>query len=210
MIKAVRNSLLFSRDLIFILPAILVGLTVHEFSHAFTSHQLGDPTPRFQGRVTLNPIAHIDPIGLIALLLFGFGWGNPVQIDDSYYENRKLGRIMVSLAGPGSNIVIAILAATAIHLLPMTSLWLLKLLSYLVIYNVVLAVFNLLPFPPLDGSKLLLEFLPPRVKFKYYYPLQQYFPFIMLLLLYTGLIRIIINPIIRFVIRDLLRLWFLA
>ena len=145
-------------DLIFLIPAIIIGITVHEFSHAFMSVKLGDPTPKFQDRLTLNPLSHIDPFGLVALVLFGFGWGRPVQINPSYYKNGKRDRILVSLAGPLSNILVILITAIIFRFtINMTSNFIWKLGAYIININAVLCIFNLLPIPPLDGSKILLE-----------------------------------------------------
>lgn len=200
---------LTSPNLIFMLPAIVIGLTVHEFSHAYASSKLGDPTPRFQGRVTLNPLAHIDPLGMIALLIFSIGWGKPVQIDDRYYKNRSQGRVIVSLAGPASNFVLAFVVAMVLRIayptFPLISRqanpFIPNILFFLVFYNVILGVFNLLPIPPLDGSKLLIEALPKKYIYKYYYPMQRYFPFIIIILFMTGAIGRVLLPMVFGVMR---------
>lgn len=182
-------------DLIFILPAIIIGITVHEFSHAYASVKLGDPTPRFQGRLTLNPLAHIDPMGLIALILFGFGWGRPVQINPNFYKNGKRDRIIVALAGPLSNILVIIITAIFFRFtISFSPSWLWKLGVNIMSINAVLCVFNLLPIPPLDGSKVLLEILPLDNKHVFYHKMQQYSMIIFLLILATGIVQTILTP----------------
>jgi Zn-dependent protease len=184
-------------DLIFLIPAIIVGITVHEFSHAFASVKLGDPTPRFQERLTLNPVAHIDPMGLISLLLFGFGWGRPVQINPSFYKNGKRDRIIVSLAGPISNIIVIVITALIMRFtMPFLSQPIVKLGFYMMNINAVLCVFNLLPIPPLDGSKVLLELLPVKNKHELYYKMQRYSLLIFMIFIFTGLASTILGPII--------------
>jgi Zn-dependent protease len=149
------------------LIAVIVGITFHEFSHAAVASIQGDQTARSQGRLTLNPLSHLDPLGSIALVLAGIGWGRPVPVTPSNMRNRRFGGIMVGLAGPASNFVIALAGVVALRLAyPLADTtfdvpFSLRLLSILVTVNVVLGVFNLLPIPPLDGSTLLSLALPP-------------------------------------------------
>jgi len=153
-----------------LLIAILVGLTIHEFSHALVADYLGDPTAKYAGRLSLNPIRHLDPIGTILLLIFlftlglGFGWGKPVPVNP-YNLKHKHGELLVSLAGPFSNFLLAILVALILALLPpsLTAGWsadFFKLFDIVILVNVMLGIFNLLPIPPLDGSKILFDLLP--------------------------------------------------
>lgn len=144
-----------------ILPGIIIGLSFHEFAHAKASHMLGDPTPALQGRVSLNPAAHIDPIGFILLLLIGFGWGKPVMIDPRYYKHRRRDELIVALAGVTMNLVIAIAGAGILRLAyeaAGVSLFsssvgniFLSVFQGLISINLVLMFFNLIPLPPLDG-----------------------------------------------------------
>jgi Zn-dependent protease len=149
------------------LIAVIVGITFHEFSHAAVASLQGDQTARSQGRLTLNPIAHLDPLGSIALILAGIGWGRPVPVTPSNLRNRRFGGLMVGLAGPASNFVLAIASVVALRLaypLGETAFdvpFSLTLLYWLVLVNVILGVFNLLPIPPLDGSSILSVILPP-------------------------------------------------
>jgi Zn-dependent protease len=149
------------------LIAVIVGITFHEFSHAAVASLQGDQTARSQGRLTLNPISHLDPLGSIALVLAGIGWGRPVPVNPTNLRNRRLGGVMVGLAGPASNFVIAIVAVVALRIAYPTAdtafnvPFSLRLLYMLVAVNVILGVFNLLPIPPLDGSSLLSIVLPP-------------------------------------------------
>lgn len=191
---------LLPENLIFLLPSLLLAVTVHEFSHAWVSHRLGDPTPRYNARITLNPLAHIDPLGLITLLVFGFGWGKAVEIDPSYYRNQRQGILLVSVAGPISNIVTAFLLMFGFVVLLSTNPMLedsfgAQLLRTGFSINVVLAVFNMLPIPPLDGSKVLASLLPRRLAYRFQSLAQQWGFFILILLMATGLIGTILRPL---------------
>jgi Zn-dependent protease len=149
------------------LIAVIVGITFHEFSHAAVATLQGDQTARSQGRLTLNPISHLDPLGSIALVVAGFGWGRPVPVTPSRLRSRRFGAVMVGLAGPAANFVLALASVVALRLAyPPADLafdvnFTLRLLDMLVAVNVILGVFNLLPIPPLDGSTLLSIVLPP-------------------------------------------------
>ncbi len=157
---------LFSDPLIFIawLTAILIVLSVHEFAHAWASHLMGDDTARNQGRLTLNPVSHVSGWGLLMLLFVGFGWGKPVPFNPYNLKNKRLGLAIIAIAGPLSNLLLAIVTGVILHLLVAYNVFLptnllIQFLTILVILNVVLMVFNLIPIPPLDGSKLLFAFL---------------------------------------------------
>ena len=147
------------------LPGVIIGLTVHEFSHAFVAAKLGDDTARAQGRITLNPFYHIDPVGMIFILFAGFGWAKPVQFDMRKLKSPKRDRILIALAGPLSNLILGILFLFIIKLfftfsysLPdMVYEILLRLLFYISVINLGLFIFNMLPIPPLDGSHVFLS-----------------------------------------------------
>jgi Zn-dependent protease len=149
------------------LIAVIIGITFHEFSHAAVASLQGDQTARSQGRLTLNPISHLDPLGSIALMVAGFGWGRPVPVTPSRLRSGRLGHVLVGLAGPAANFVVALVAAVGLRIAYPTAGTTLDvgftvtLLSMIVTINVVLGVFNLLPIPPLDGSTLLSIALPP-------------------------------------------------
>ena len=149
------------------LIAVIIGITFHEFSHAAVASLQGDQTARSQGRLTLNPISHLDPLGSIALVVAGFGWGRPVPVTPSRLRSGRLGHVLVGLAGPAANFVVALVAAVALRIAYPTAGatfdvgFTVTLLSMIVTVNVVLGVFNLLPIPPLDGSTLLSIALPP-------------------------------------------------
>lgn len=155
------------------LPILLVTITIHEFAHAFVADKLGDPTPRLAGRLTLNPLSHLDPIGFLMLLLVRFGWAKPVPINPYNFRNPKQGSLFVSLAGPLSNFFVAWVVAVIFKNVPLPSSYLVDLISYTIWINLSLGVFNLIPVPPLDGSHILEYFLPPH-QYEVMVRLQQY------------------------------------
>ena len=158
---------MLSQPILFVvwLLAILIALSVHECAHALTAFYLGDSTAKDQGRLTLNPLAHIDWWGLAMLVLIGFGWGKPVPINPYNFKNLRRGEIITSLAGPLSNLLLVLifgfLSKFLFPILPYGNL-LITFFVYLVQINAILMIFNLIPIPPLDGSKVLFALLPPR------------------------------------------------
>lgn len=192
-------GLLFSQPLAFfvLIAALVASITIHEFAHAWMADHLGDPTPRLQGRVTLNPMAHLDPVGSIALLVAGFGWGKPVQFDPYNLQNHRRDVLLIALAGPVSNILLAFLVALTFPLWP---IWLLGAMQLLFSLNIMLAVFNLVPIHPLDGGKILAGLLPEDLAQDYDALLSQYGLYILLLLVFpwaggTAPVQYIIGPI---------------
>jgi Zn-dependent protease len=158
-------------SLLYSLPAIIVGLTVHEYAHAWAADRLGDPTARLLGRLSLNPIRHIDPFGFLFLLLAGFGWARPVAFDRQNLRNRKRDEALIAVAGPAANLLLAIFGSIALRLLVLAYPgWLsgqageigLRLVLSFVYLNYGLFIFNLIPIPPLDGSHILFGALPIR------------------------------------------------
>lgn len=177
------------------LPAIVLGLTLHELAHGWMADRLGDPTARYQGRLTLNPAAHVDIIGLIMLFVAGFGWAKPVPVNPyNFRGNVRQGMMLVSFAGPAANMILAVLGAVAYG----PGAWKLPygkdIFQEIIRINVILAVFNLLPLPPLDGSKILAGILPGRQK--WLYTLESYGTIILLLLVFTGIIGRVLDWII--------------
>lgn len=137
---------------------LLIAITVHEFMHAYVANYLGDPTARSEGRLSLNPAKHLDPFGTLLLLLVGFGWGKPVPVNPSNFKNPRLGELLTSLSGPLSNFVMAFIFALLLRFLPESSL--IPLFGIIIYINLILCAFNLLPIPPLDGSKILWAVFP--------------------------------------------------
>ena len=157
------------------LPIVLIALCLHETAHGFVAYKLGDPTARNLGRLTLNPLKHLDPIGFLCMLLFGFGWAKPVPINTRYFKNPKRDMAISALAGPVSNLLLAVVFALLLKLyysffifsVPAEAAYFIYLFLVLGIrLNITLAVFNLIPIPPLDGSRIVLLFLPTETYFK--------------------------------------------
>ena len=186
---------------------VLLAITLHEVAHGYTAYLLGDPTAKNAGRLTLNPIKHLDPIGAIALFLVKIGWAKPVPINAAYFANPRQGLILVSIAGPAVNFLLSAVFALLFHLLSAllytsagsAALPVLKPLLYMcqagVLINIGLAVFNLLPVPPLDGSNILAGMLPPRLA-QSFMQHSTYGLIILVLLLVSGAAQKVIIPII--------------
>jgi Zn-dependent protease len=200
---------------------LLLAISAHEAAHAWMSSRFGDDTARLLGRVTLNPVAHTDPIGTLLIPIVGFivaamggsffliGWGKPTPVNPLRWRNKDLANVMVSIAGILANLLIATIAFIILKVLFRTGVyWTMSdslqepvglFLEYLLIMNISLAVFNLLPFPPLDGSKVLETFLPDSMQ-PVLATLEQYGYLILMVLMYMGFFGAIIRPVIRFVI----------
>ncbi len=208
-------ELLFSNPLTFfiIFGIIVVSLSIHEFAHAWAADKLGDPTPRYQGRLTLNPLAHLDPLGTILLVVIGFGWGKPVQIDPFNLKHPVRDSALIAIAGPVSNILLACIFALIFPFIP-TSIASTQIVasiqSIFIFYNVMLAVFNLVPVYPLDGSKIVLALLPKRTAIEYDQIMSQYGLYILLALLWRwggqSPISLLISPIVSAVTQFLFSL----
>lgn len=183
------------------IAAIIVGITVHEFSHALIAYRLGDPTAKLAGRLTLNPASHLDPLGTLALVFIGFGWGKPTPFDPYNLRNVKRDSALISAAGAASNFLLATLLALpyliAYHTRTLTPgiNMVYDYLFWVIFFNVILGVFNLIPVAPLDGFKVLAGLL-PKDWYKDFIMTEQYGIFILMLLLFTGMISRIILPIV--------------
>lgn len=193
-------------DKILIVPGIIIGLTFHEFAHAFAADRLGDNTPRLQGRVTLNPMAHIDWMGLAALFFVGFGWGQPVQINPYNFRNRRRDEFLVSIAGVVMNLLLAVVFTVIIKILIVAgagvstagfagSLW--TCLQNIVVINLVLMIFNLIPVPPLDGFNIIAQIFNFGQK-EVYWKIYQYGNWLLVILIVTGITGLIISPCVNF------------
>lgn len=183
------------------IPGLLMALVIHEYAHALIADKMGDNTPRMMGRLTLNPVAHIDPLGLIMLLIARFGWAKPVMINSSNFRNWRTGEICVSLAGPLANFILAF-AALALELvlyrLNVGTQGLILVLNLIVLYNINFGIFNLIPLPPLDGSHLLTVFLPYEWSYKLA-QLERYTFLILIVLMVTPVFSYILVPLGRFI-----------
>ena len=183
------------------LPGIILGLSLHEFAHAWMSDRLGDPTPRRQGRLTVNPLAHIDPLGFVALLLVGFGWGKPVMIDAGYYKHRRRDEFLVAIAGVTMNLIIAVIlsfpAKALMNMYYSSGSALVENIFYIVYYavsiNVCLMVFNLIPCPPLDGWNIVTQIF--RLdRYRWWYRVYQYGQWILIILIISNITDLILMP----------------
>lgn len=180
------------------LLVVLMAITFHETAHGYIAYRLGDPTAKNQGRLTLNPIAHLDPIGALMMFVFGFGWAKPVPVNPFYFEgDRTKGMMLVSVAGPLTNLIISFaayfiyVAGSGFAGIPFLSIF----LSTTVTLNIYLAVFNLIPIPPLDGSKILAGLLPKATAYKFLNTVEQYGFLILMLLIFFNITDMIMVPV---------------
>ena len=180
------------------LLAVLLAITLHELAHGYVAYCLGDNTAKAAGRLTLNPLAHLDPIGALMMLIAGFGWAKPVPVNPFFFKgNRTTGMMLVSLAGPLVNLIVAYIAyavyvaGQGFYTVPFLN----QFLNYCIILNVFLAVFNLIPIPPLDGSKILAGFLPKQTAFKFLTTMERYGFVILMMLILFNITDMIIQPI---------------
>lgn len=192
-------------DRLIMLPGIILGLSLHEFGHAIVSTKLGDPTPRSQGRVTVNPIAHIDPLGMFTLIFAGFGWGVPVQINPSYYKHRRRDEALVAVAGVSMNLIIVIVTTVVlrfiVHIVPSSVMnsnpgeVFFEILRDIILVNIVLMFFNLLPVPPLDGFNFVTQIF-DLSKYSWYIPLYRNGFMILILLIMLNFTGVVLNPLV--------------
>jgi Zn-dependent protease len=195
------------------LPGIIIGLSFHEFAHAWVSDRLGDPTPRRDGRVTINPLAHIDWLGFAALLLVGFGWGKPVMIDPRYYKNRRRDEFLVAIAGVTMNLIIAVVLSIPVRMMmkhygagvPSDLMYnIFQMLYYAVFINVVLMIFNLLPVPPLDGWNICTQLF-KLDQYDWWYKVYRYGTYILLALIIFNVTDLVLTPLVNAVMKILIR-----
>lgn len=205
-------------SLVLTLPAVIIAMTFHEYAHAFAADKLGDDTPRQQGRLTLNPLKHIEPVGFFLLLFAGFGWGRPVEINTNRFNknmDKSKGEAIVPFAGPLMNIILAIVSAFILGLILKFNLLAKLQMQYaeiviifmmqLLYINLGLGIFNLIPLPPLDGSKILRHFLPYNAKV--WFDSNQYIFYIAFIVIWVlGLASYIVSPAINFLGKWILEL----
>lgn len=185
-------------SMIYRIPALLFAISIHEYAHAQCADSMGDPTARFMGRLTFNPLAHLDPIGAILLVVAGFGWAKGVPINVNNFRNRREGILKVSFAGPAANLFLCFIAAFMMALLGrmgMLSDGLYRFLFWMQLYNVWFAFFNLIPVPPLDGSRILSELLPAKQSWQFNEIVVRYGFYILIALVFTGVTSMVINPL---------------
>jgi Zn-dependent protease len=193
-------------ELLFVIPCVLVALSVHEVSHGWMAYRLGDPTAKNLGRLSLNPLKHLDPVGTLCMIFFHFGWARPVPINTRYFKHNRRDTALTALAGPLSNIALAFIGTIILHIVYAVGsrvtiktefaynvfVAALTLFNYFRSLNLSLAVFNLIPVPPLDGSRIFLVWLPP----KYYFGVMKYERYIQLglmILLWLGFVSVPLN-----------------
>lgn len=206
MISSITSGSLMS--LLLSIPALLISLSAHEFAHGYAAYKMGDNTAKYEGRLTLNPMAHLDPIGTFCLLFFHFGWANPVPINPMYFKNKRRGIIIVSLAGPLMNFFLAVVSTVIYALIikfgPQNMNifyeFLLNIFNAGIVLNIGLMIFNLIPVPPLDGSKILGELLPARARFEYY-KIERTLSLILIFALVFGLLDPILDPLYGIMIK---------
>ena len=208
------------QELIFMIPVIIIALSCHEYAHARAACSLGDQTARYMGRMTLNPKNHLDPIGALALLFFGFGWAKPVPVNmhNLKMKNKYLGMTLVSLAGPLMNFLLAGAATLLVISLnsllsPYFDIWSESAVSLIIngfifftlfaYINIVLGIFNLIPVPPLDGSKILLGLLPYNLASKLY-QYERYGFIILIILMFSGVLGRLISPVINWYLMNII------
>ena len=202
----------FSGLVIYLLSSlciIFVAQPIHEFAHGWMAYKLGDPTAKNQGRLTLNPLAHMDPLGSLCILLFGIGWAHPVPVNAFFFKKRKLGILLSALAGPLSNLLVSLLVAILFNIAYLivgqsaVMMWVYVFVYYFVAINCVLAVFNLLPIPPLDGSRIFGAILPERWTYKIM-KYENIIRIVLLVLLFTR----VLSPLIGFLQSHAVRIVF--
>ena len=201
-------------SMLYRIPALLFAITVHEYAHAIAADEEGDPTPRLMGRLTLNPFAHLDPIGALLLVVAGFGWAKPVMINERNFRNPSTGIMKVSFAGPAANLFLTFAAAlmwAVLGKLNVHDRGVYQFLFWIQMYNVWFAFFNLLPIPPLDGSKILAELLPPKLAWQYMSFSSQYSMVLLVVIVFSGLSSKFINPLAQaymLLVHNILRIIF--
>jgi Zn-dependent protease len=199
------DPIAFLSGLILKLPALLVAVTVHELAHAVVADRLGDPTARRLGRITLNPLPHIDPLGALAFVLAGFGWAKPVPVNAQNLRHPVRDMAYVAVAGPLSNFATAFVALVVMRLLgqvgdilPSVAEPLGGVLVWVYVFNLALGIFNLIPLPPLDGGHFL-PYLFPRASWGFMHQLEQAGPFLLILLVFSGATRYVVQPVLNLI-----------
>lgn len=186
------------QDIIIRTIAVLVAIIPHEMAHGYAAYLCGDETAKNDGRLSLNPLHHLDPIGTICLIFFKFGWAKPVMINPNNFRDRKKGTFFVSIAGVLTNFILAIISVIIMKHIRLND-FVFELFMNIFWFNIILGVFNLIPIPPLDGSKLLFSFLPPKYEY-YLIKYEKYGYILLLLLIMTDNLDKILIPMVNFMI----------
>jgi Zn-dependent protease len=204
-------NLFFQHPLAFfiIFPGILLTIAIHELAHCWTADQLGDPTPRAHGRLSFNPLVHLDPLGVLAILLTNFGWGKPAPYDPHNLKDPVRDSALIAAAGAIANLIVAILLSFLLHLTNIPLLWLRLSLAQILAVNVYLAVFNLIPIKPLDGSKIMTAILPKRSALEYEQFMDRYGMMLLLLMILPiangqAPVSLLIEPIANIILQLLI------
>ncbi|MED4071474.1 site-2 protease family protein [Priestia endophytica] len=183
----------------FVVITLIIAFTIHEFSHAFVANLFGDPTAKNEGRLTLSPISHLDPLGTLLLIIAGFGWARPVPVNPRNFKRPRLAGVLVSIAGPLSNLILAFIGTLCFYVLiyaqvAPNNVYLYQFFNLFIMINILLFIFNLLPFPPLDGYRILEDLAPTniRIKMKQY---ESYGILLFLIIVITPLDQYVISPI---------------
>ena len=185
------------------IPGLIIAIVVHEYAHARVAVAMGDFTPKATGRLTLNPMAHLDPIGLLMLLLCQFGWAKPVMVNPLNFKNYKRGELLVALAGPAVNLITAFLALLILQILATAGVEMTTgvrmVFSLIILYNINFSIFNMIPIPPLDGSKVLMSFLSSNLQYKLM-SLERYSFIILIFIMMTPILRYILVPLQKLIL----------
>ncbi|WP_018661273.1 site-2 protease family protein [Heyndrickxia acidiproducens] len=209
--EQIQNFLAYPlRDIPIVAAVLIIAFTVHEFAHAYTAYLFGDSTAQRQGRLTLNPVQHIDPLGAILIFVAGIGWARPVPVNRYHFKNPRLAGVLVSLMGPTSNFLLAFIGTIIMNILVVTGLgaslpwFVLTFFNYFVWLNLVLFIFNLIPLPPLDGYRIIEDVVSPSVRAKMT-QYEQYSILVFLVILVTPLDQYTISPLINSAVPSIMR-----
>jgi Zn-dependent protease len=195
--------------ILFAIPSIVIASTIHEYAHAWTAYQLGDATAKAEGRMSLNPLVHIDPLGALFMILFRFGWSKPVPVNEYNFDNPPVGTGLTAISGPISNLLLAVITAILYNLFSPLPIWLQLFTTTFIVVNISLMIFNLLPLPPLDGHKIIRAILPPSLR--YYWEMLERYSLIILLFIFlpfsplSTLTTYLISQTLEFFLNLLLR-----
>ncbi len=205
------DPLAFLLELLYLLPAVFLALSFHEFGHAFVAYKMGDPTARNLGRMTLDPIKHIDPVGILCLMFLGFGWAKPVPVNPNNFKQRRKGEFLVSIAGISMNFILAVVFTIVLALLAVfgvNNIIAIRIIQYIIQINFALMVFNLIPIYPLDGGNIIRAALWKK-SYKYDQFMSKYGFILLIVLLFSGIIGTIIGTVSALIQNFIIRIVFM-